>query len=126
MKTFLISAAIATTAIAAVPAAAQYHQGGPGWNQPQRGGPNQYRPGPRGAERQLQQGLNRVENQLQRATQRRTIHPREAVQFRREANQIRQQLNRFSRGGLSQWQAQELNQAIRHLEQRVRYAERRR
>lgn len=125
MRTLMISAALAASAVAAVPAAAQHHRGGPGWNQP-RPGPGYNRPAPRNAERQIHQSLNRAEERIQRAASRRNLHPREATQFRREATQIRQQLSRYSRGGLSQGQFAELRRSVDHLDQRVRHAERRR
>ena len=114
MRKLLISVAIATATIAAVPAAAQYHGGGhnrPGWNQ---GGPS------RAAVNNLVRDLNQAQNRITRSQQRRIISPREAVSLRREAAQIRQRLNFAARGGISGREFAELRVRVNRLEQRVR------
>jgi len=112
MRKLLFSVAIATATIAtAVPAAAQNRDHRPGWNQ---GGPN------RGQVNNLLRDLNQAESQIARAQQRRMISPREAVSLRREANQIRLQLNRALRGGINNREFVQLRTRVNRLEQRVR------
>lgn len=117
MRKFLVSVALVTATAVAVPASAQRgDHDRHGWSQP----------APRNAERQIQRDLDRLEERIDRAQDRRRIHPREAVQLRREAAQIRQSFWRDSRRGLSQRQYVQLRERIDRLEQRLRYAERRR
>jgi len=113
MRKLLISVAIATATIAAVPAAAQYHGGHarPGWNQ---GGP------PRAAVNNLVRDLNQAQNRIARSQQRRIISPREAMSLRREAAQIRQRLHFAARGGISGREFAELRFRVNRLEQRIR------
>ena len=114
MRKLLISVAIATATIAAVPAAAQsYAQrgGGYGWN---RGGPS------RQAVNELLRDLTRAENQIDRAAARRAISRREAISLRREAQQIRFRLNAALRGGINGREFGELRVRVNRLEQRVR------
>ena len=123
MRKFLISIALVSTAVTAVPAMAQsradnlqFAQRGDrdnrgNWN---RGGPS------RQAINELLRDLNRAESQIQRSVQRRIISPREAVSLRREANQIRARLNYALRGGLSGREFGELRVRVNRLEQRIR------
>jgi len=114
MRKLLISVAIATATIAAVPAAAQYHGGGQaraGWHQ---NGPS------RAAVNNLVRDLNQAQNRITRSQQRRIISPREAVSLRREAVQIRQRLNLAARGGISGREFAQLRLRVNRLEQRVR------
>lgn len=120
MRKLLISAVLAATAMTAAPAVAQYgsghgydqrgdHRGG--WN---RGGPS------RQAINELLRDLNRAEQGIQRSVQRRIISQREAFGLRREANQIRMQLNRASRNGISGREFGSLRAQVNRLEQRLR------
>jgi hypothetical protein len=123
MRKFLISLALVSTAVIAVPAMAQNYgqrddrrddrrdDNRGGWN---RGGPS------RQAINELLRDLNRAESQIQRSVQRRIISPREAVSLRREANQIRMRLNYALRGGLSGREFGELRVRVNRLEQRIR------
>jgi hypothetical protein len=112
MRKLLISVAIATATIAAVPAAAQYHgQARAGWHQ---NGPS------RAAVNNLVRDLNRAQNRITRSQQRRIISPREAVSLRREANQIRQRLHFAARGGISGREFAQLRFRVNRLEQRIR------
>jgi hypothetical protein len=112
MRKLLFSVAIATATLAAVPAAAQYRDHNPGWNQR---GPS------RPAVNNLLRQLDQVENRILRSQQRRAISPREAMSLRREANQIRARLAYASRGGLSGREFANLQVNVNRLEQRLRY-----
>lgn len=123
MRKLLFSVAIATATIAAaVPAAASAqgygHQGHgnqghgqQGWN---RGGPS------RAAINDLLGDLSRVDNGINRSLQRRIISPREAFGLRREANQVRGQLNRASRNGINNREFAMLRGQVNRLEMRLR------
>ena len=132
MRKFFVSAALATAAIAAaVPAAAsaqgygyqgrgqgygnqghnnQGHQG-QGWN---RGGPN------RAMINDLLRDLSRVDAGINRSAQRRIISQREAFSLRREANQVRANLNRASRNGIQNREFAMLRGQVNRLEMRLR------
>ena len=120
MRKLIFSVAIATAALAAVPAAAQtffvasFDQRGDNRGNWNRGGPS------RQAINELLRDLNRAESQIQRSVQRRIISPREAVSLRREANQIRVRLNYALRGGLSGREFGQLRVRVNRLEQRIR------
>ena len=92
MRKLLVSVAIATATLAAVPAAAQYRDHHPGWNQR---GPS------RPAVNNLLRQLDNVDVRITRSMQRRVISQREAVSLRRESNQIRSRLRIAARNGLS-------------------------
>lgn len=124
MRKLLISAVLAAAAVTAAPAAAQhgpghgYDQRGDhrddnrgGWN---RGGPSRQAIG------ELRRDLDRAEQGIQRAVQRRVISQREAFGLRREASQIRDQLNRASRNGISGREFGSLRVQVNRLEQRLR------
>jgi polyhydroxyalkanoate synthesis regulator phasin len=132
MRKFLISALMVSSVVAVAPAAAQYgggygdrdraelNRGGYGdrdrgeWNR----GPS------RQAVNELLRDLDRAENGIQRSVQRRIISQREAIGLQREANQLRNQLTRAGRNGLSGREFARLRAEVNRLEQRLR-AERR-
>lgn len=123
MRKFMISAAIATATLVAVPAAAQDY-GRPGYDHrddrrdDNRGNWNR---GPsRAAVNDLLRDLSRAENLIARSQQRRIISPREAISLRGEARQIRVRLNFALRGGISGREFGELRVRVNRLEQRVR------
>lgn len=107
MRKLLISVALATATIAAVPAAANA-QPGYGW---QRGGPTR----PQVAN--LLRDLNAAEQRIDRS---RGISRREAVTLHRQAAQIRGQLNRALRGGINAREFASLRLQVNRLEARVR------
>jgi hypothetical protein len=121
MRKFLISVALVSTALTAAPAMAQDHgrlefaqrgdQRGGGWN---RGGPS------RQAINELLRDLSRVDAGITRSAQRRIISQREAFSLRREANQVRAQLNRASRNGINNREFAVLRGQVNRLEQRLR------
>jgi len=102
MRKVLLSIVAASTALTAVPATAQ------GWRlQPT-------------AQREIRGDIAQLQNQIQRAAQRRTISQREAAGLRREAQGIRQLLNRYSRNGLSRAEVTALEVRVNRLRQRLR------
>ena len=114
MRKFLISIALASTVLSAVPAAAQYrgdHNRGAVWN---RGGPS------RQAINELLRDLRRAENGITRSQRRGIISQREAFGLRRQANRIEVQLNRASRNGISGREFASLRVQVNRLEQRLR------
>lgn len=113
MRKFLVSVAVATAALAAVPAAAQFHHPGRhlGW---QHRGPDRHAVG------QLLRQLDRTEQRIQRSARRGIISPREAFGLRRDANQVRSRLHWASRNGLSGREFASLRFQVDRLEQRVR------
>ena len=120
MRKFLISVAVVSTALTAVPAMAQMqgpafaqrgdYRGGV-WN---RGGPT------RQAINELLRDLNRAEAGINRSVQRRIISQREAIGLRRQAVQIRHQLNRASRNGINHREFASLRHQVNRLELRLR------
>jgi hypothetical protein len=128
MRKFLISVALVSTALTAVPAMAQ-ERGRGGYDQrddnrgdhrgDHRGDWNRNGPS-RQAVNELLRDLNRAESQIDRSVQRRIISRREAFSLRREANQIRMRLNFALRGGLSGREFGELRVRVNRLEQRLR------
>ena len=126
MRKFLISAAIATATMAAVPASAQdYGRANYGryddrddrgdWN---RHGVN------RPAVNNLLRQIDQVDRRIQVSAQRRILSPREAYSLRRESNQIRGQLVNSARGGISGREFAMLQVRVNRLEQRLRYERR--
>lgn len=110
----LASATVASTAIVVSPAMAQP---GRGYQQPNRGHQQ-------AVHREIRQDINELERRIQRAQQRRTISPREAQGLRREAIQIRQLYNRFSRNGLDRREVRELEQRINRVHRQLRFEQR--
>jgi hypothetical protein len=122
MRKFLISVALVSTALTAVPAMAQMrgqaygqrddHRGD--WN---RGGPS------RQAINELLRDLNQAESRIDRAQQFRRdgISRREAAGLRREAQQIRFRLNAALRGGINNREFASLRVQVNRLEARVRF-----
>ena len=129
MRKFLVSVALATATLAAVPAAAQYQGSNRQWDQRDDRGWDQrddrYHRGPdRRAVQQLLIRLDNVQQRIDRSARRGVISPREAFSLRREANQVRSQISRAGRNGLSGREFAELNVRVNRLEQRLRYERR--
>jgi hypothetical protein len=119
MRKLLISFAVATATLAAVPAAAQYRDHNQNWNHRDDRGWNQRGPDRR-AVQQLLGELAQVDQRIERSARRGFVSPREAFSLRREANQIRARLNRTGRDGLSGREFASLQVQVNRLEQRVR------
>jgi len=109
MRKLLISAALATATIAAAVPTAAMAQPGYGWQ-------NRHGVG-RGQIGELIRDLNRAEQRIDRAP---GISRREAFGLRREAQQIRCQLDRAMRNGLNQREFFSLRTRVNRLEMRVR------
>ncbi len=109
----LASATVASTAVVVTPAMAQ-----PGRGHHQ---PNRFQ---QDIHREIRQDINELERRIQRAQQRRTISVREAQGLRREAIQIRQLYNRFSRNGLDRREVRELEQRINRVHRQLRFEQR--
>ena len=123
MRKLLVSAALATATLAAVPAAAQYQDSG--WNQRSPYRPNWDHRGPdRRAVAQLVRELDRVDNRIDRSTRRGIISPRESFTLRRQANHVRTRLHRSGRDGLSGREFASLREQVNRLEQRLRHERR--
>jgi hypothetical protein len=121
MRKFLISVALVSTALTAVPAMAQVR--GPSYAQrdDQRGG--WFRGGPTRAQvNDLIRDLNRAEGRIAIAQRQRRdgISPREAAGLRREAQSIRLRLNLAARNGINAREFANLRMRVSQLEQRVR------
>lgn len=119
MRKLLISVAVATATLAAVPAAAQYRGNDRNWEHRDDRGAHHRGPDRR-AVQQLLGELAQVEQRIQRSARRGIISPREAFSLRREANQIRTRLHRSSRDGLSGREFASLRVQVNRLEQRLR------
>jgi hypothetical protein len=112
MRKFLISIALASTVLSAVPATAQYRGDNRAvWN---RGGPS------RQAINELLRDLRRAESGIVRSQRRGIVSQREAFGLRRQANRIEMQLNRASRNGISGREFASLRVQVNRLEQRLR------
>ena len=112
MRKLLVSVAIATATLAAVPAAAQYQNSGWGrqddrsWN----------RQGFNNLLRQIEQ----VDNRIDRSARRGFISQREAYGLKRSATNLRGDLRRSARNGLTRREFADLQVRVDRLEQRVR------
>ena len=123
MRKFILSVALATATLAAVPAAAQYRGNDRQWEQRDERG--WYTRGPnRRAVQQLMIRLDQVGQRIDRSARRGIISSREAFSLRREANQIRNRLHRAGRDGLTGREFAQLNGRVNQLEQRLRYERR--
>ena len=120
MRKLLVSVAIATATLAAVPAAAQYRDSG--WSQrDNRDNDGWHQRGPsRPAVNNLLRRLDQVETRIHRSARRGIISQREAFGLNRNANQIRGQLQYSSRNGLSGREFADLQVRVNRLEQRLR------
>lgn len=128
MRKFLISAAIAATALAAAPAAAQYGgyypQPGYGYGQPYGnpyGAPygNAYGYNNYGQIRSLDARISQLQRQIQRLDQRNLLSNREAARLRAQAWDVRNDLRRAARDGLNYNEANRFQQRIAQLDFRI-------
>lgn len=109
----VISALLATAAIAAVAAPATAQPGYGGGRGGYGGGYNQF-----------EQRLDRLEERIERGVERGDLTRREAFRVRQDVRDLRVLENRYSRGGLSGWEARDLDQRLDGLQQRIRYERR--
>jgi len=101
MRKLMIPVVLASSLLAAVPAVAQ------NWGSR---GDNRY-------DRQIDNLVDRI----QRAEDRDLISRREEDRLLREARQLNYLENRYSRNGLSRWEAQDLQRRISHLRAQFRW-----
>ncbi len=120
MRKLLLSVALATATLAAVPAAAQHGQNDRHWNQNDRRDGYNHRGPSRQAVSQLVRQLAQVDNRIDRSARRGVISRREAIALNRQTNQIRNQLQRSGRNGLSGREFGALQVQVNRLEQRLR------
>jgi len=113
MRKLLVSVAVATATLAAVPAAAQY-------NQPRQHSSWNHRGPDRQAVQQLVRRLNEVDARIDRQARRGNISQREAFALNRQVVQIRNRLARAGRNGLSGREFAELRVQVNRLEQNLR------
>lgn len=106
MRKLILSAVIASAAIAVTPATAQ------SWRLSHN------------IHRQIQGDINQLENRIDRSARRGIISRREANGLRREAFQVQRLYNRYSRNGLNRVEVADLELRVNRLHQRLRYERR--
>jgi len=113
-------AAVGVLAAVAAPAAAQpygYGQGyGQNYGQGQGYNQNGYN--------QFERRLDRLEQRLERGIQNGQITRREAFRVRQDIRQLQIIENRYARNGISRYEAQDLENRLNILQQRIRYERR--
>jgi len=115
MRKFLISAAVAATALtAAVPAAAQY-----GGYYPQQPYGNAYGYNNYGQVRSLQARINNVQRQIVQLDRRNMISNREARDLMNDSRAVERRLYETSRGGLSFGETRAVEMRVVRIEQRL-------
>ncbi len=109
MRKFLIPALlIGATAITATPAAAQYR--------------NDYRADQRyRSDDRIDHQLRQIEQRIRQAAQNRRITRREADRLLRQADQLDRLEDRYSRNGLTQWEARDLRNRLQQLRAQLRF-----
>lgn len=111
MRKVLISLALVSASLTAIPAAAQGYYGGVS-NRDYAS---------RSVHREIQRDIQQLENRIDRSARRGRISRREAISLRREAVQVRQLHYRYARNGLDRSEARNLAIRLDRLQQRVRY-----
>ncbi len=105
MRTILISIAVASATVAALPAAAEAQS---------------YRwDNSRGAASYFQREINQLDNQIQRAQQRRVISGREATSLRRDATQLDRRFDQLRRNGIDRRESAELSDRLQRIQSRL-------
>jgi hypothetical protein len=120
MRRFVLSLAAAGAALAvATPASAQYYPApafGYGY------GYNNFAPNNYGQLRALQARIDAVQYQIKRLDRRNIVRDDSADRLRSESRSIEHRLHRAARYGLNPYEANDINNRISRLEQRVQYA----
>ena len=115
MRKFLISAAVAATALtAAAPAAAQY-----GGYYPQQPYGNAYGYNNYGQVRSLQARVDNLQRQIRRLDQRNVLSNREAARLLDDSRDLERRLARSARNGLSNQERYAVETRLRNLEIRL-------
>jgi hypothetical protein len=102
MRKILISALVLGATVVSVPASAQYNRG--------------YR-----SDDRIDQQIREIESRIERAAQQRRISRVEARRLLRQADQIDRLEDRYSRNGLTRWEAQDLRQRVQNLRSQLRF-----
>lgn len=102
MRKILISIAMASATMAAMPASAQAWRVQPG------------------VQREIQSDINQLQNQIQRAQLRHTISQREAAGLRRDATRLQRTYNDYLRGGLNRAEVSALQTQVNRIHVRLR------
>lgn len=115
MRKFIISAALAASALtAAAPAAAQYYP------QPQNYGyGNGYGNNNYGQVRRLQARVDQLQRQIVHLDRRNILSNREAARLMQDGREIERRLRFAARNGFSGWEAQDIQRRIYRLETRI-------
>ena len=116
-KAILPLVAVAALA-AAVPAAAQHRGGGH-----DRGGDRYEQNWDRGWDR-IDRRFERLDRRIDQGVRNGQLSRREAVRLRGEFRQLVRLEQRYSRGGLSGWERQDLNRRFDRLSAQIRYERR--
>jgi len=112
MRKFIISAALAASALtAAAPAAAQ-------WYPPQPQG-NAYGYNNYGQVRRLDARIDQLQRQIQNFDRRNILSDREANRLRNESNDVERRLHNLARNGLNGSEANDIERRIQRLEVRI-------
>ena len=102
MRKLVLSIAIASAAVTAVPANAQ------SWRLSQS------------MHREIRQDINQLENRIERAADRGTISRREANSLRRDALHVKRLYYRYARNGLTRREVADLEWRVNRVQQRLR------
>jgi hypothetical protein len=120
MRKIMMSLAAAGTALAfATPAAAQYYPQPQVYPQQQPYGYNGYAPNNYGQLRALQARIDMVQRRIDRLDRRGGV--RGADRLRDESRNIERRLRRAARNGLNPYEANDIQNRLARLEQRVNY-----
>lgn len=109
MRKLMISLAVTTAALVAVPAAAQYQDYGR-YDQRYNQGQTQ----------NIQDRIQRLNQRIQRASQRGTITRHESQRLYNELRRIDYLYNRYRQNGISQRESYDLQNRLQNLQQQVR------
>lgn len=121
MRNLVLSLAAAGAALAAAtPAAAQYYPAPQQYGYGYGNGYNGY--GNFGQVRALQQRIDRIEYQIRMLDRRDRIRDDSADRLKEEANRVESRLHRAARYGLNGYEANDIQNRIGRLEQRVQFA----
>ena len=117
MRKFLIPALlIGATAITATPAAAQYR------NDHRNDYRNDYRADQRyRSDDRIDHQLRQIEERIRHAARNGAITRREADRLLRQADQLDRLEDRYSRNGLTQWEARDLRNRLQQLRAQLRF-----
>jgi hypothetical protein len=102
MRKLVVSIVIASAAVTAAPATAQY------WRLSQS------------VHREIRQDINQLENRIERAADRRRISQREATSLLRDARHVRRLYRNYTQNGLTRREVADLEWRVNRVQQRLR------